>query len=88
MIFKKFIRKQLTDFTKEEGMYVLDKHDRDNIMCSAISVECDAQVMRHSIGILREALKEGKDPEFWLISLECDLQHMERQGKIIQQVMR
>lgn len=87
-IIDKFIQKQLTDFTNKEGMYVLNKDQRDMIMCSAISLEVGTQKLQMYINSIRDAIEHGKDPNDRLDSMEFDLKYLEREAKWIEEIMK
>lgn len=86
-LIKKIIRKQLEDFKSEEGLYVLNKQQRNDVVCSAISLETGVQQLQMQIMALKDAIKHGKDPEFWFIEMEYGLKNLERAARWIEEIM-
>lgn len=77
------IKKQLDRYFEKEAMCVLNKRERDDIKFSAISLESEAESMQMRLNALKEAIKDGEDPEFWIISMQVELESMKRYSRVI-----
>ena len=77
------IKKQLDRYFEKEDMCVLNKRERDDIKFSSISLESLAEGLEMQFNAFEEAIKDGEDPMFWLISMKVQIQSMKRYAKVI-----
>lgn len=80
-IFKKFIKKNISEVLKEEDVYTIRKEELCYLVTTAIKAQVELNKMQMDVNVIKGKLIDGHSIDYNLVCLEGDLRINEARMK-------